>query len=32
MVVKMLSNFGLEKANSEPEVASYLTGLGIGNI
>ena len=30
MVVKMLSYFGIEKANSEPEIASYPPDLDFG--
>ena len=30
MVVKMLSHFGFEKANSEPEISSYPPDLDFG--
>ena len=32
MVAGMLSHFGIQKAKSEPEIASYPTDPDIGNI
>jgi len=31
MVANMLSHFGFQKPESEPEIASYPTDLDIGN-
>ena len=31
VVAKMMSSFGFEMLNSEPEIASYLPDLDVGN-